>query len=464
VIDRFKRLSFSKLRQLYGDDVASIESVFAELSAMLSKEEAQSVWIHRATSEEIAASVLRVLEQKRGGAELPLFGIPFAVKDNIDVAGMPTTAGCREFSYDPAKSSTLVDRALKLGAICLGKTNMDQFATGLTGTRSPFGICASAYDPLFIAGGSSSGSAVAVAKGMVPFAFGTDSGGSGRIPAGYNNIVGLKPTIGAMSLNGVVPNSRTFDCPSIFANYVDDALEVFDLVSSYDESDPFSKKQGCPLPVNRFGLAGFRIAAPRFDQCEWYGDEASASAFVAGLRRIEQLGGSTTEVDFSLFQEAGRLLLNGPWVAERIAGVRRFFERNADALLPVVRAMFERGHLWSAVDVFEASYRLQSLRHEVARIFDDVDAMIVPTSPRPYTIAEVLASPIEKNIEVGYYSYFVNLLDLCAVTLPNGFLPNGLPTSLTVVAPAWRDKQVCALARQLSTADVGEHAAAAWKH
>lgn len=454
MIDQFKRISFSSLRKLYADDISSIESVFAELSAVLAQEATQSVWIYRVAPEQVAASVRQLLEQKRAGAELPLFGIPFAVKDNIDVAGMPTTAGCREFSYNPATSSPLVDRATKLGAICLGKTNMDQFATGLTGTRSPFGICASAYDPAFIGGGSSSGSAVAVAKGMVAFAFGTDSGGSGRIPAGYNNVVGVKPTIGALSLNGVVPNSRSFDCPSIFANDVDDAIEVLDLVSPYDECDPFSKKPLWPALDDELNMANARLAVPRLDECEWYGDKNSAGAFVSGLDRIQRSGGIVREIDYSLFQEAGQLMLNGPWVAERIAGIRNFFEQKPDTLLPVVRTMFERGHLWSAVDVFEASYRLQSLRHEVAKSFDGVDALIVPTAPRPYRIAEVLASPIEKNIEVGHYSYFVNLLDLCAVTVPNGFLPNGLPTSLTFVAPAWRDKTIWALARQFMAKEI----------
>lgn len=442
-------LCFSTLREAYRRDDKSIRDVFRAILNLLENDSTQAVWIYRAPSHEVLANIEKQLVRRRSGETVPLFGLPFAVKDNIDVAGMPTTAACAEFSYNPEISATIVDRLLQLGAVCLGKTNMDQFATGLTGMRSPYGKCPSAYDGSYIGGGSSSGSAVAVAKGLVSFSLGTDSGGSGRIPAGFNNVVGLKPTIGAVSLFGVVPNSRCFDCPSIFALNVSDAAEIFDVVSGYDERDPFSKRELSAIAVPNGGSDRFCFATPALDQCEWYGDEHSARSFTAGVARLVDLGGQKSEIDYSLFRESGEMMLSGPWVAERKAGISEFFEKHSHALLDVVREIFNRADQWSAVDVFEWTYRLMTLRRQADGIFKHIDFLLVPTAPRPFTVEEVLASPIERNIEVGYYSYFVNLLDLCAISVPNGFLPNGMPTSVTFVAPAWHDRKLAMLAQRL---------------
>lgn len=443
-------LCFSTLREAYRRDDKVVRDVFRAILTLLEKDSTQSVWIYSAPANEILASVEKQLERRRSGERLPLFGLPFAVKDNIDVAGMPTTAACAEFAYHPERSATIVDRLLELGAVCLGKTNMDQFATGLTGMRSPYGICTSAYDGSYIGGGSSSGSAAAVAKGLVSFSLGTDSGGSGRIPAGFNNVVGLKPTIGAVSLSGVVPNSRWFDCPSIFALNISDAAEIFDMVSGFDESDPFSKREANAIAVPHGGAEKFHFATPASDQCEWYGNEHAAGSFAAGVARLVDLGGQKSEIDYSLFREAGEMMLNGPWVAERKAGISEFFEKHSRALLDVVRKTFDRADQWSAVDVFESTYRLMSLRRQAEGIFRRIDFLLVPTAPRPFTVEEVLAAPIERNIEVGYYSYFVNLLDLCAISVPNGFLPNGMPTGVTFVAPAWHDRKLAMLAQRFA--------------
>ncbi len=443
-------LCFSTLRETYRRDDKSIRDVFCAILTLMEKDPTQSVWIYRAPANEILTNIEKQLERKRNGEAVPLFGLPFAVKDNIDVAGMPTTAACAEFTYHPAISATIVDRLLQLGAVCLGKTNMDQFATGLSGTRSPYGICTSAYGSSYIAGGSSSGSAVAVAKGLASFSLGTDSGGSGRIPAGFNNVVGLKPTIGAVSLSGVVPNSRCFDCPSIFALNIADAAEIFDTISGYDESDPFSKRGAEVIAVPVAGV-DFRFATPASGQCEWYGNEHAGQSFAAGVARLVDLGGQNSEIDYSLFRESGAMMLNGPWVAERKAGISEFFETHSHALLDVVRKTFDRADRWSAVDVFQWTYRLMSLRRQAEGIFKHIDCLLVPTAPRPFTVEEVLASPIERNIEVGYYSYFVNLLDLCAISVPNGFLPNGMPTSVTFVAPAWHDRRLAKLAQRFAS-------------
>ncbi len=441
-------LGLAALRGQYCDDPARIFEVFDWIQNKMDSDTSRSVWIHRAERAEVRSALEGLLSRRAAGDALPLFGVPFACKDNIDVLGMPTTAACAEFRYDPQASATIVIKLQQMGAVCLGKTNMDQFATGLTGTRSPYGICPSAYNPDYISGGSSSGSAVAVAKGLVNFALGTDSGGSGRIPAGFNGIVGLKPTIGSVSLNGVVPNSRSFDCPSIFAATIDDAAAIFEVIEGYDERDAYSRVRPCLDDSRDSKDEACCFAIPKRADCQWYGDDASARAFAGAVERLGGLGAKVHEIDFALFREAGTMMLSGPWVAERKAGIRAFFERRPDALLDIVRKVFDRADRWTAVDVFEFTYRLMELRRLALTALKDFDCLLVPTAPRPFTISEVLAEPYERNIEVGYYSYFVNLLDLCALSVPNGLLPNGMPTGVTLVAPAWQDQKLIRLARR----------------
>jgi allophanate hydrolase len=356
--------------------------------------------------------------ERAAAARGPLAGRPFAVKDNIDVAGMPTTAGCPPFAYVAKETAPAVQKLLDAGAVLVGKTNLDQFATGLVGTRSPYGACRNAFDPAYISGGSSSGSAVAVALGIVDFALGTDTAGSGRVPAGFNNLVGLKPTRGLVSTQGVVPACRSLDCVSVFAKTCRDALEVFELVSK-----PFD-------PVApRFG-----VAVPR--QLEFHGDREYERLFSEAVARLVALGGTVREIDFEPFLEV-QSLLYGPWVAERLAEGFPL-----DQMLPVTRKVIESGARYSAADAFRAQHRLAELREECT--FENI--LVVPGAPTIYRIAEVEADPIELNSRLGRYTNFVNLLDLAAIGVPAGFRADGLPFGITLIGPAYSDRALAAVA------------------
>ena len=379
----------------------------------------------------------------------PLYGVPFAVKDNIDVAGLPTTAACPSYSYMPDESAASVAMLEQAGAICIGKTNLDQFATGLSGVRSPYGACGSARDRSVIAGGSSSGSAVAVALGEVAFALGTDTGGSGRIPAAFNNVVGLKPTIGAISTRGLVPNCRTLDCVSAFSNSVPDALVVADIMRGFDARNPFSRRAP---PEFAFELAGrpksFRIGLPRRQDLEFFGNEEAPRLYAAAVARLESIGGIAVPIDFAPFREAGALLFDGPWIAERVEAIGPFVSAHADDVLPVTRRIFESASRWNAVDTFAALYRQHALKREAEQIFSAIDVLAVPTVGTWFTIAELEADPIKRNTALGFYSYFVNLLDLCAVATPSGFYSNGIPAGITLVAPAFQDSLCATIAHR----------------
>lgn len=408
-----------------------------------------AVWIYVTPVEQAQATLAAATARLRAGEHLPLFGMPFAVKDNIDVEGMPTTAGCPAFSYMPRRSARIVEILLAEGAICIGKTNMDQFATGLTGTRSPYGICASYFDPRYIAGGSSSGSAVAVAAGQVAFALGTDSGGSGRIPAAYNNVVGVKPTIGALSLDGTVPNARLFDCPSIFASNLDDATELRRMLERTNDRDRLARQP----PVRGYGpvaLQGLRVAVPRSEHRTFSGCEASLERYEATVIALAQGGAEIVEIDFTPFRAAGEMVLKSAFVAERQAGIRAFFNERPEALHPVVRKVFEQADGWSAVDAFDALYRMDAMRRDAEIFWAEADVLVVPSTPRPFLIEEILEEPFSRNIDVGYYSYFVNVLDLCALAMPNGFLPNGMPTGITVIGPSWTDDRLAEIAQHIA--------------
>jgi allophanate hydrolase len=393
-----------------------------------------------------AAEALRQAERmaRRGPSDaLPLYGVPFAVKDNIDVVGLPTTAACPAFSYSPAASAPAVERLVAAGAICIGKTNLDQFATGLCGVRSPYGAVASVFNPDYAAGGSSSGSAVAVAAGLVSFALGTDTGGSGRLPAGYNNVVGVKPTLGLVSLRGVVPNCRTLDTVSVFAPTSSDGTEVLRVMAGFDADDPFSR-QAAPPPAASSLPPVFGV--PRAEDREFFGDRGAAALFDAAVSRLRTLGRAVVEIDLRPFLEVGRMMFDGPWVAERAASVPEFFAAQPAALLPVTRAVFDTAGRWRGADVFAHLHRLRALRRIIARtVWPQIDMLVVPTAGTAYTIAELEQDPIVRNNHNGYYSYFVNLLDLCAIAVPTGFLPgSGVAMGVTFIAPAWHDATVAA--------------------
>jgi allophanate hydrolase len=385
------------------------------------------VWISLVPKEQ-ALRRAAALESSPDSMKLPLCGVPFAVKDNIDVAGMPTTAGCPAFAYTPEKSATVVERLLAAGAILIGKTNLDQFATGLVGVRSPYGICSSVFDERYIAGGSSAGSAVAVAKGLVTFSLGTDTAGSGRVPAAFNNIVGTKPTRGAISNDGVVPACKTLDCVSIFAANAEDALRVLNVARSG------MRETAAPW------LGGpFRFGVPAADQLEFFGDTAAADLFDKAVARTEEQGGTRVEIDFRPFRAAADLLYSGPWVAERLAAIRPFFEAHAEEMDPTVRGIIGGASRYSAVDTFDAMYRLAELREETAAQWARMDVMLLPTTGTTYTIEQVLGDPVALNTKLGYYTNFVNLLDLAAVAIPAGFRANGLPFGVTLIGPAGTD-------------------------
>jgi len=401
------------------------------------------IWISLLPKDVVLAQARRLesLSPEEATA-LPLFGIPFAVKDNIDLAGHPTTVACPDFAYTPSRSATVVDKLMAAGALLLGKTNLDQFATGLVGVRSPYGPVSNPFDPQFISGGSSSGSAVAVASGLVSFALGTDTAGSGRVPAGYTNIVGLKPTRGLISTAGVFPACRTLDCVSIFALTVDDAATILRVCEGVDPADAYSRSRPSVAQA-----ASLRYGVPRAEQLEFFGNEEYARLYAQGLALLETLGGTRVEIDFAPLAAVARLLYEGPWVAERYAAVKEFFDSHPTAFLPVIRTILDQARSYSAVDAFQAQYRLEELRRDIAPLWDAIDCLALPTAGTIYTIAEVEAEPLRLNSNLGRYTNFANLLDMCALALPNGFQSDGLPAGLTLLATAFAEERLIRIGR-----------------
>ena len=378
-------------------------------------------------------------------AHMPLVGMTFAVKDNIDVSGMPTTAGCPAYAYTPASSATVVRRLEDAGAILIGKTNMDQFATGLVGTRSPFGACSSVFDGRYISGGSSSGSAVAVAKGLVTFSLGTDTAGSGRVPAAFNNLIGLKPTRGLLSSAGVVPACRTLDCVSILASTCDVAHMIWRAAKGFDSGDPFSLTPRPGEDAAPWLNAPFRFGVSPPEQLEFFGDEEARTLYEKAVCNVKNLGGEKIEVDFSIFRAAADLLYEGPWVAERLAAIQSFIRGHSDEMNPVVRGIISGGKRYTAVDVYEAEYRLMDLRRAAAKQWARMDVLVLPTTGTIYTHDQVASDPVKMNTNLGYYTNFVNLMDLAAVAAPAGFRSNGLPFGISFIGPAFSDEALLAL-------------------
>jgi len=433
-------LDFTTLQRHYASNALKPTDVVRTIIRRMDRFD--HVWISRVPP---AQALSRAIELEGNGRGLPLYGIPFAVKDNIDVAGMPTTAGCKEFSHVPATSATVVNRLIAAGAILVGKTNMDQFATGLVGVRSPYGPVANPFDARWIAGGSSSGSAVAVSTGMVSFALGTDTAGSGRVPAGFNNIVGLKPTRGLLSCTGVLAACRTLDCLSVLALTCDNARLVLKLAKGHDKADSFSRTQADRLDLFPPRPAAFQFGMPREKDLQFFGDRESPALFAQAVANLEHMSGRRVEIDFAPFREAARLLYGGPWVAERLAAIKDFYAAHADALLPVTRQIITGAGRYSAVDVFEGIYRLRKLRRQAEAEWAKIDVLLVPTTGTIYTLEQVEAEPIALNNNLGYYTNFVNLMDLCALALPCAFRQSGLPFGVTLIAPAFSDGLLCAL-------------------
>lgn len=391
---------------------------------------------------EMIAAQLRALEGKET-ARLPLFGVPVAVKDNIDVAGLPTTCACPDFAYTATRDAAAVARLRRAGAIVVGKTNLDQFATGLNGTRSPYGTPRNPIRPDLVPGGSSSGSGVAVSAGLVPLALGTDTAGSGRVPAGLTNIVGLKPSLGLVSTNGVVPACRSLDCVSVFALTVEDAFGALKAMAGADPADPFSRDVALGVP----GAAPPRprIGVPRAIDRVTFGDRESELAFQRALARLEAMGAMLVEIEMEPFFETARLLYEGPWVAERLAAVGGFLDMRPESFNPVVRSIIEQGRGFSAVDAFRGQYRLAELKARARVTLAGLDALAVPTMPALVTLSQIEAEPIKANSQLGVYTNFVNLLDMCGLAVPAEIRPDGGPFGITLLAPAGRDAHLAAI-------------------
>jgi allophanate hydrolase len=397
-----------------------------------------AVWISRFPDPEILQRA-QELTNNSSARHLPLYGIPFAVKDNIDCMGLPTTAGCPAFSFRPEENATVVQKLLDAGAILIGKTNLDQFATGLVGTRSPYGTPRSVFNADYVAGGSSSGSAVAVGAGLVAFSLGTDTAGSGRVPAAFNDIVGLKPTRGIASMAGVVPACRTLDCVSIFANDAEEASKALTAIQGFDVGDSFSRASpDLPLPEPfRFGT---------LTKDDFISDEAETwDLYQDALARLRSIGGGDATIEYAPFRAVASLLYGGPWVAERLAAIEGFATHHESDMEPTVRKIITSARTMTAVDVFRGQYQLQALKRETDRAWKKIDILALPTTPSHPTAAEVAAAPVEANAHLGVYTNFVNLLDYCAIALPGGFKRNGMPFGITLIAPAFHDAALAAL-------------------
>jgi allophanate hydrolase len=438
------RFDIQSLHAAYASDLPVsdvIEAVHARIEAAADP----GIFIHLAGKADLLAQAM-MLGKFDPGAK-PLWGIPFAVKDNIDVAGMPTTAACAEFAYTPARDATVVALLKAAGALVVGKTNLDQFATGLVGVRSPYPIPKNAIDPTLVPGGSSSGSAVATARGVVSFALGTDTAGSGRIPAGLNNIVGLKPTVGALSATGVVPACRTLDCVSIFALTVEDAYSVFRIAAAKDVTDPYSRASAASALSARPPV--LTVGVPAKADLKFFGDDSMQAGFESSLSMLEQLGCKLIEIPFADFYATANLLYEGAWVAERYAAIQTFMDANEAAMHPVTRQIIGGARKLSAADAFRGLYALQAHKAKLAPVIASVDLICVPTAPKHYTVEAVLADPVVTNSRLGTYTNFVNLLDMCGIAVPAGRRADGLPMSVTLLAAAGQDHLAATVARDL---------------
>jgi allophanate hydrolase len=445
VSDHPQSLDIGALLTGYRDVRFTPEHIVQEVLRRIDKAADHKVWISLLTEEQLQP-YLQALQGKTVD-ELPLYGIPFAIKDNIDLAGIPTTAACAEFAYTPRQHAFVVQCLIDAGAIPIGKTNLDQFATGLVGTRSPYGACRNSFDPSYISGGSSSGSAVAVAMGLVSFALGTDTAGSGRVPAAFNNVVGIKPTRGLLSNRGVVPACRSLDSVSIFALTSDDAQGVLRVAAQFDDQDAYARRS--PAGACTFSDANFRFGVPRADQLAFFGNSEAAALFRSSVEQLRAMGGNAVELDFEAFLAAARLLYEGPWVSERYAAIEAFIEQQPEALFPVIREIIAAGKQAGALDAFKAQYRLMEYRRRSERVWQQVDVIVTPTAGTIYPIDAVNEDPLRLNSNLGYYTNFMNLLDLSAIAVPAGFQSDGLPFGVTLFAPAFADTALAALGDRL---------------
>ena len=447
-------LDFTTLQQFYRTGTLTVAEVVEAVYRRIAGYAETGVWI-AVTPKAQALKQARELDTLLGGdpaalERMPLFGLPFAIKDNIDFASLPTTSACPAFAYTPSQSAEVVAQLVRAGAVPIGKANLDQFATGLVGTRSPYGVCRNPFNRAYISGGSSSGSAVAVAVGHVSFSLGTDTAGSGRVPAAFNNIFGIKPTYGLISTRGVAPANKSLDCVSIFALTAADAGRVAAVAygSGAEKVKPGVK-------------SAFVFGCPRADQLAFFGDEKSAPLFQAARVKLAELGGREVEIDYTPFAEAGKLLYGGPWLRERFSSMQDILKRNPEAVYPDTLRILEQGQHYSATDVFDGMVRLKHLNVTAAAVWNTIDVMLVPTTGTFYTVEEILKNGVELNPNLGYYTNFVNLLDYCAVALPAGMREDGLPFGVSLIAPALSDALLLNLATRFHAATGGKLGATA---
>jgi len=431
----------AEILEAYRSGAAKPEDIVVRSFARISAHDDPAIFIALRDEAQLLAAA-RALQQA-GKTSLPLYGIPVAVKDNIDVKGLPTTAACPAYSYRPSKDAACVARLREAGALIVGKTNLDQFATGLVGVRTPYGIGRNLFDPKLIPGGSSSGSALAVGAGLTPLSLGTDTAGSGRVPAAISNIVGLKPSRGLVSNAGVVPACRTLDCVSVFALTVDDAMAMLSVIAGPDADDASARPpdRAGPMPE------GLRLGVPLAGQRLFFGDRASEALYQRSLAQFAELGAKVIEIDIEPFYAAARLLYEGPWVAERYLTTRALIASSPESLLPVTRQIILAGAHGTAADAFAAFYQLEDLRRVRDHIFRSIDAMVLPTVPTVYTVEQVLADPIALNSRLGTYTNFVNLLDMCGLAVPAAMRPDATPFGVTLLAPAGEDAALAAIGR-----------------
>ena len=434
-MSRFERQSAVAIADAVQQGRSSAAAVAEEALARIESYDAvqPQIWISRASREDVLAAARAVDARVAAGEALPLAGVPFAVKDNIDVAGSETTAACPAFAYSPQADATVVARLLAAGAVCMGKTNLDQFATGLNGTRSPYGAPRNAYNLAYVSGGSSSGSSVVVAAGLVPFALGTDTAGSGRVPAAFQHLIGFKPSKGRWSTQGLVPACRTIDCITVFTDDTADARLVDQIAAGFDAADGYSK------PLADRALTPRTIGVPRRDQRVWFGDGEAEYLYD---RALEALGKDATivEIDLEPLLEAAQLLYGGPWVAERTAAMAPLLDDNPGAIDPTVREVVEQGRDYSAVDLFNGIYRMADLKRHADLMWGEIDILAFPTTGTTYRVAEMLAAPVALNSNLGRYTNFVNLLDMAAVAVPAGARGNGTGFGITLIGPADTDR------------------------
>jgi len=430
-------LNIKDLRAKYLSGETTIKEVVSSIFSKIEQTKDYNIWIYTLNDEELKP-YLKNLENKNP-KDLPLYGIPFAIKDNIDLVNIPTTAACPEFSYTPKKSAFVVEKLIQAGAIPIGKTNLDQFATGLVGTRSPYGACKNSINKEYISGGSSSGSAVAVALEMASFSLGTDTAGSGRVPAAFNNLIGLKATKGVISTSGVVPACRSLDCVTVFAKELDSIKEVFKVANAYDEEDIYSRHYE---KVEFEEKAKFSFAIPKKEQLKFFGDEEAKNLFDEAVKKFESLGGKAFEIDYEPFNESANLLYSGPWVTERFIAIKEVITKTPQVVEPTVRKIISSGENINAINYFESEYILKKNRKKAEKLFEEFDFMLTPTTGTIYKIEEVNNNPIELNTNLGYYTNYMNLLDLSAIAVPAGFRKNGLPFGVTVVAKNFEEEKL----------------------